>query len=102
MQISILGSGEMMFPKQTAWRSKKYTDWIKLQPCYWCGKQAEPHHLKGIGSMAGASQKAPDWAIVPLCHECHMKMHGDSSLWPEQWEMICRTIGKAVSEGVLK
>jgi hypothetical protein len=91
----------MMFPKTLAWRSKKYTDWIKTQPCYKCGAEAEPHHLKGIGNMAGGSQKAPDWTCVPLCHKHHMEMHGNSELWQEQWEMIARTLGVAITDGVL-
>ena len=91
-----------MFPKQIAWRSKKYLDWIKTQPCLKCGREAEPHHLKGIGHMSGASQKAPDWTSIPLCHEHHMEMHSDTSLWDEQWEMIARTLGQAINEKILK
>ena len=84
------------------WRSKKYLAWVRQQPCIRCGAEAEPHHLKGIGNMGGVGQKAPDWATMPLCRRCHDDMHRDSSGWEYQWEMIVRTVGNAISEGVLK
>lgn len=91
-----------MFQKNKIWKSKKYTDWIKEQPCYVCGAPSEPHHLKGIGCMSGAGMKAPDWATMPLCRTHHDEMHQSSEQWEEQWEMIVRTLGKAIDEGFFK
>jgi len=88
-------------PKQKRWKSEKYLKWIREQPCWYCDNKAEPHHLKGVGYMSGVGLKAPDWATVPMCRLCHSAFHKDSSLWPDQWEMIVRTLGKAISEGIL-
>ena len=87
-------------PKEKRWQSKRYIDWIKKQTCAVCGAPAEPHHIKGIGHMSGTALKAPDWAVSPLCHPCHDSMHHRPS--SEQWEIIARTLGKAIQEGVLK
>lgn len=84
------------------WRSKKYTDWIKRQTCLRCDCPAEPHHIKGIGHFSGAGLKADDILTMPLCHDHHMEMQSNPELWPEQFELICRTVLKAVREGVLK
>ena len=92
----------MKFPKPTRWKSKKYEQWIKTQPCLWCGNEAEPHHLKGVGNLSGGAVKAPSWAVMPLCHKCHMQMHDNPERWPEQWEMVARTIGSALDAGVIK
>ena len=91
------------FPKPTRWQSKKYQAWIKKQPCILCGHfEAEPHHMKGVGNMSGGKLKAPDWAIMPLCHRCHSKMHHEPDLWPHQWELALRTVGQAIEEGFFK
>ena len=58
--------------------------------------------MKGVGNMSGGGLKAPDWAVSPLCHSCHDEMHHTPALWMEQWEMIARTLGKAIEEGVFK
>jgi hypothetical protein len=39
---------------------------------------------------------------MPLCHKCHMQMHGSPERWPEQWEMVARTLGSALDAGVIK
>lgn len=94
--------GDNMFPKMKRWESKKYLDWIKTQTCAKCSLPAEPHHLKGIGHMSGLGVKAPDWAAMPLCHFHHDEMHASPELWPDQWEIIARTLGRAIDEGVFK
>jgi len=88
-------------PKTKPWRSPKYLKWLRSQPCYYCGRPSTVHHIKGIGHMSGISRKAPDWATSPLCEECHHRMQTTPLLWPEQWEIIARTLGKAVEDGVL-
>jgi hypothetical protein len=46
--------------------------------------------------------KAPDWAVMPVCRRHHDELHRDPNLWPDQWEYIARTLGRALDEGVLK
>ena len=89
-------------PKQKRWKSKRYIDWIKTQRCIVCFKEAEPHHIIGVGNMSGMGMKAPDWAVMPLCHEHHMLMHEGSVMQETQWQMIALTLGMAIDEGILK
>jgi hypothetical protein len=51
--------------------------------------------------MSGIGMKAPDWATMPLCAKHHNELHATPELWPEQWEMVVRTLGKAIDDGVL-
>lgn len=88
--------------KINPFRSKKYLVWVKQLPCAICGAPADDaHHIIGIGNMGGTGTKAPDNMSFPLCRWCHGVYHRDSSLWPKQWEYICRTIDLALSEGIL-
>lgn len=92
----------MSLQKPTRWRVKKYTDWVKTQPCIKCGRPAEPHHMKGVGNMSGGGLKAPDWATMPLCHPCHDEMQRTPEMWPDQWEYALRTVGEAITSGFFK
>lgn len=88
--------------KQKKWRSKKYLDFVRSIPCAMCGRPADdPHHLIGMGGMGGTGTTAPDWTAIPLCRGDHNIMHTNPELWPDQWEMIARTLGKAIESGVL-
>lgn len=92
----------MNLQKTPRWESKKYRDWVKKQDCMVCDRPADdPHHIANIGHMSGIGITAPDWAIMPLCRECHGKMHKVPEWWSGQWEMIARTLGKAIEEGLL-
>ena len=92
-----------MIPKNKAWRSRQYLAWVRNLPCCVCGRPAdEAHHVTGVGHMGGTGTKAPDWAVMPICRKHHDELHRDPNLWPDQWEMIVRTIGTAIDEGVLK
>lgn len=62
----------------------------------------DPHHIKGVGRFSGAGLTADDILVMPLCRPCHGRIHADPELWQDQYEMICRTILKAVREGVIK
>jgi hypothetical protein len=94
----------MMLHKHKTWRSKKYLAWVRTLPCAMTGRQpaGQVHHLIGIGHMGGMGTKAPDWAVMPLTAEAHAEMHRDINLWSDQFEYICRTLGRAIDEGVLK
>jgi len=72
----------MMFPKENAWKCKKYTDWVKQQPSVVSGFPADdPHHIMGHGLTGGT--KAPDWACIPLTREEHTALHNDLLKWEE-------------------
>lgn len=59
-------------------RDQSYLAHVRTRPCLICGVQhkSEAHHLKHP-QLCGLTQKAPDWAAIPLCHDCHMGIaHG--------------------------
>ena len=74
----------MMFPKENAWRSKKYTGWVKKQPSIISQIPADdPHHIIGHG-FGGTGTKAPDWAVIPLTRQEHTELHNDPKAWEER------------------
>jgi hypothetical protein len=87
------------------WRSPNYLKWVRTQPCCFphddCSGPIQVHHSKGVGNLSGVGLKAPDWATMPLCAKHHNELHATPELWPEQWEMVVRTLGKAIDDGVL-
>ena len=92
----------MMNFKQAKWRSKKYLDFVRTQPCAICGRPSDhAHHIIGIGGMGGMGTKAPDYMTMPLCVAHHTAMHNSDYPWSDQWEHIARTLGKAIDEGGL-
>lgn len=84
------------------YKSKKYLDYVRTLPCSLCGRPGPsvPHHLKGIGNMSGVGTKAGDQYTMPLCGDCHHRMHHEPELWPEQWEFVARVMGRAVEHGL--
>ena len=92
----------MKFPKQKTWKSKKYRDWIKTQACVMCHRPADdPHHIIGKG-WGGAGMKAPDCCAMPMCRQCHSKVHSSSDFWDMQEKWTLQTIHRALNEGILK
>ena len=84
------------------YRNAKYLSWVRSLPCSLCGGEAgQAHHLIGLGGMSGMGLKASDVYVMPICGTCHNDMHTKPELWPSQWGYICRTLGKAVEEGIL-
>jgi hypothetical protein len=93
----------MRLEKDIPWRSAKYLAWVRKKPCSQCHKkESVVHHIIGTGSLSGTGRKAPDWATMPLCVECHAEMHRDNMFHSRQWELMARTLGKAISDGILK
>ena len=96
-----------MMQKSPPWRSKKYLAWVKTLPCCLCGCPSDdPHHVKGIGNLSGAGLKASDIYTMPLCRRCHNRIHDpktdeDQSAANDQFYYICRTVERAVKEGIL-
>lgn len=74
-------------------RSKHYLDWIDRKPCLICRKQSTHHHVRMYGDC-GTGQKPPDSYCVPLCPECHGKLHqqGEKSFWNDNNIAIGRII----------
>ena len=57
-------------------RNKEYLEYLRKQPCLWCGKSnnIEAHHLR-INGFGGVSIKPKDVYCVSLCKECHVNYH---------------------------
>jgi len=72
----------MSLLKKEKFKSKKYLDWVRVQPCMITGYPlCDPHHLKGHGFSGGT--KATDLAIIPLYHLTHDNLH---NIGYKQWE----------------
>lgn len=58
--------------KSPPYRSEKYLQFIREQPCIICGKNpCDPHHT----SKAGIGIKGPDLEAVPNCYSHHHEVH---------------------------
>lgn len=75
----------MLRPKLKRWECEKYTQWVKMQPCVCCGKQADdPHHIIGYGQGKMGS-KAHDIFTLPLCRFHHNELHADVEEWENKY-----------------
>lgn len=82
------------------WRNAAYLSWVRSLQCCMTGVEpaGDAHH--GIGlKMSGMGMKAPDWTAMPLTRIQHTYMHNSPDLWPDQWEYIARTLGRAIEDG---
>ena len=98
----------MSLDKNKRWVEKNYTRWVATLPCANCKRHDEtivPHHLKHVGLeiTSGMGTKASDWATMPLCFNCHYKLHGgDADLKMDQLtRMMPITLDKAFNSGIL-
>ena len=94
----------MNLQKNKFWRSQEYLAWVRTQQCTECPSQdtkSEAHHIIGVGGLSGMGMKAPDWATMAVCKRCHDAIHENPDRWDQQWEMIVRTLGSAIDEGIL-
>jgi hypothetical protein len=63
--------------KLRSWRSKKYQDYVRDQPCLKCDQPSIPgerntfHHVRLPGLAGGQSCKPSDLQGVSLCPVCH-------------------------------
>lgn len=64
----------------TAIRSEIYLDFVRSQPCMWCGALApsDPDHV----GPHGLGQKTDDLRTVPACRECHGQRHDKGRVRP--------------------
>jgi hypothetical protein len=97
-----------MIPKIKRWESKKYRDWVAKLQCGNCPIEDDTivaHHLTSILAphCGGTSLKASDYLIMPLCFECHNKMHAtwDPELLQHQVTMIFNTLRLAFHHGII-
>ena len=94
--------------KITRWESKKYRKWVAGLKCGWCSMKDETiiaHHLTAILAphSGGTSLKAADYLIMPLCFECHTKIHAtwNPELLQNQVNMIFNTLRLAFHHGII-
>lgn len=77
-------------------RNKEYLKWVTTLPCCNCprkGETIQAHHFISRGMMSGGGLKAPDHWVMPLCFECHDKLHrGDKEMLDRQFEWVARTL----------
>lgn len=72
-----------------------YKAWIRSKPCCWCGAayqvgcittnlmspvQASHHNFTTQGP-SGTGRKSADYRVVPLCAECHTRLHQTGRLY---------------------
>lgn len=95
----------MMFPKEKTWRSEKYLNFIRQQPCANCFKPSHiegsaAHHINGQGLGVGKSIKVSDAYTIPLCARCHAEIHLNKDIL-DQKRVALIMIDKAINEGLL-
>jgi len=99
--------GPDVIHKHQRWESKDYLKFISEMPCANCHLKDDTvvaHHLKGRFSphSGGAGLKASDIFAMPLCYDCHTKVHsGDTEVLDWQHLFIMDTLDKATQHGVL-
>lgn len=100
------GANRFQKHQNLPWRCQGYTDWVKTLPCIVSGHPADdPHHLVGHKQGAMASKVSDLWTM-PMTRQEHGKFHDMGwQSWEKQygsqWMHVCRTIERAVKEGVL-
>jgi hypothetical protein len=86
--------------KAKPFRSRKYLDWVKTQPCVFCSQPADdPHHVKGLPwGLAGGGMTAPDSYAMPLCRPHHNLVHAEPAIQRMQPEWLLWTLNKALKQ----
>lgn len=90
-------------------RSESYLRYVRGLPCCACQRPGpgDPHHIVGSG-LKGAGTHTSDLLAIPLCRQCHEKLHAGHGhvAWEEkhgtQIEHAARTLVEAVYRGVLR
>ncbi|MFC0140631.1 DUF968 domain-containing protein [Erwinia mallotivora] len=95
----------MLRPKRKRWTNAGYTKWVKTQPCEGCRRPADdPHHIIGHG-LGGTATKAHDLFVIPLCRECHDKLHADVSAFEQKYgtqlDLLFRFLDRSLAIGVI-
>lgn len=90
----------MLIAKNKRFRSKDYRDYVKQHLCCHCLRPSDDaHHINGVeGVMSG---KISDLLCIPLCRECHSKIHsGDLEI--DQFKEVSKMINLASNNEVLQ
>ena len=107
MEWSEEARGPDVIPKHTRWESEDYLKFVSELPCANCHIKDDTivaHHLKHIYSPYSgvAGLKASDIYAMPLCYECHEKVHhGDRDVIDFQAMFLLDTLDKATQHGVI-
>lgn len=84
--------------------SAEYRKYVASLQCCGCGVHGQQvaHHC--IADRHGSS-KHSDLFCLPLCNDCHRKLHAGWPAWEaehgSQWLHVARTIEQAFNDGVL-
>lgn len=60
--------------------------------CCLCRGPCIPHHARHVGGYGGTGLKPPDRLAVPLCDECHRRIHGRGPSSEEKAQMNERLV----------
>jgi hypothetical protein len=81
---------------------KRYFAYVDSLPCCHCKTTVDVthHHIIviGMGIMGG---KAPHFAIMPACANCHSAIHQSPRDYP-QAKWLVETLDQAFKDGVIK
>lgn len=77
-----------MFPKEKTPRDEAYLDWLRTQPCAFCGRPApsEPSHH----GRHGIALKPSDYLALPSCRPCHARHHSKLSSPHQRYDAMTR------------
>ena len=95
--------------KGQRWLNKDYLKFVAEMPCSHCSiidGTIVAHHLKhrySPWSGGGMGRKASDIFTMPLCFECHDKLHnGDGAVVNFQAEFIFKTLDRATQHDIIR
>lgn len=62
-------------PKKITWKSEKYLQFVRRQPCIICYElPSEAHHVR-FSNNSGIGMKPADIWAIPLCHTHYASIH---------------------------
>ncbi len=72
-------------------RNPEYLDYVRRHFCCLCGEHppSTPHHYRMSGSC-GIGKKPPDYMTLPLCNNCHVKIHARGPTLEERHTMASK------------
>ena len=82
-------------------KSRKYLKWVAEQPCIYCGRDSQAHHLRIMALGSGMGKKVPDYFTLPVCYEHHAECHSGVIDKETQMRWCLQTIDKAIKCGII-
>ena len=83
-------------------KNKKYLKWVAEQPCIYCGKESQAHHLRILALGSGMGKKVPDYFTLPVCYEPHAECHSGVIDKETQMRWCLQTIDRALKCGIIE